>query len=126
MIVPTSQLAQVNVSRLLAPLDSELLAPSTAALDVVNAEGDVAPGFVWRLRAEDGDATSVRAFRWDTAGSHGVVVNLTVWQSPEDRVRRLRAHGPTNYAFSLCRLFPAPDARDLEAVDAPDGWLCPA
>lgn len=74
-------LAQVNVSRLLAPLDSVLLAPFVAALDEVNAEGDQAPGFVWRLQSESGNATDVEGFGWDTAGSHGVIVNLTVWSS---------------------------------------------
>ena len=76
-------LAQVNVSRLIAPLDSPVLADFMAALDEVNAEADRAPGFVWRLQTEDGDATSVQAFGWDAAGSHGVIVNLTVWRDVE-------------------------------------------
>ena len=54
-------LAQVNVSRLLAPLDSPLLAEFMAALDEVNVSGDQAAGLLWRLQAEDGNATSVRA-----------------------------------------------------------------
>lgn len=74
-------LAQVNVSRLLAPLDSPLLAEFMAALDEVNAAGDVAPGFCWRLQTEDGNATAVRAFGWDVGDSHGVIVNLTTWAS---------------------------------------------
>jgi len=76
-------LAQVNVSRLLAPLQSPQLAPFMAALDEVNAEGDAASGFLWRLQTEDGNATAVKAFGWDVAGSHGVIVNLTTWQSVE-------------------------------------------
>jgi len=76
-------LAQVNVSRLLAPLESPQLAPFMAALDEINAAGDVAPGFLWRLQTEDGNATAVKAFGWDVAGSHGVIVNLTTWQSVE-------------------------------------------
>ncbi len=76
-------LAQVNVSRLLAPLESPQLAPFMAALDEVNAEGDAASGFLWRLQTEDGNATAVKAFGWDVAGSHGVIVNLTTWQSVE-------------------------------------------
>lgn len=52
-----------------------------AALDEVNAAGDDAPGFLWRLQTEDGNATSVRAFGWDVGDSHGVVVNLTTWTS---------------------------------------------
>lgn len=77
------ELAQVNVSRLLAPIDSPLLAPFMAALDEINAAGDAARGFRWRLQTEDGNATAVRAFGWDIAGSHGVIVNLTTWASVE-------------------------------------------
>src|SRR6516225_1066963 len=71
-------LAQVNVARLRAPLDSPLLADFVADLDPVNATADAAPGFLWRLQTEDGNATSVRAFEWDAAGSAGVLVNMSV------------------------------------------------
>lgn len=72
-------LAQVNVSRLVAPLDSPLLAPFVEALDAVNAEGDRAPGFLWRLHTESGNATDVEGFGWDVKDSYGVIVNLTTW-----------------------------------------------
>jgi hypothetical protein len=52
-------LAQANIARLLAPLDSEQLADFVAALDPVNAVADAAPGFVWRLQTEEGNATSL-------------------------------------------------------------------
>lgn len=61
----------MNVSRLLAPLDSPVLADFMAALDEVNAAGDIAPGLLWRLQTEDGSATAVRAFGWDVGESHG-------------------------------------------------------
>jgi heme-degrading monooxygenase HmoA len=76
-------LAQVNVARLRAPLASPALADFAAALDPVNAAADAAPGFVWRLQTEDGNATAVRAFEWDAAGSAGVIVNMSVWESAE-------------------------------------------
>ena len=76
-------LAQVNVARLRAPLDSPLLADFVADLDPVNATADAAQGFLWRLQTEDGNATSVRAFEWDAAGSAGVLVNMSVWESVE-------------------------------------------
>jgi hypothetical protein len=76
-------LAQANIARLLAPLDSPQLADFVAALGPVNAVADAAPGFLWRLQTEDGNATAVRAFEWDTAGSAGVITNMSVWQSPE-------------------------------------------
>ena len=72
------RLAQVNVSRLLAPLDDPRLAPFVEALEPVNARADAAPGFVWRLQAEGGDATSIRAFP-----DPNVIVNLSVWESVE-------------------------------------------
>ncbi len=76
-------LAQVNIGRLLAPVDSPQLASFMAELDPVNAVADAAPGFVWRLQAEDGNATSVQAFEWDAAGSAGVIINMSVWESVE-------------------------------------------
>jgi hypothetical protein len=76
-------LAQVNVGRLLAPVDSPALAGFMVALDPVNATADAAPGFVWRLQTEDGNATAVRAFEWDVAGSAGVIMNMSVWESVE-------------------------------------------
>ncbi len=78
-----SYLAQVNIARLRAPLDDPLLADFVAALDPVNAAADAAPGFIWRLQTEDGNATAVRAFEWDAAGSAGVIVNMSVWESVE-------------------------------------------
>lgn len=75
------ELAQVNIARLGAPLDDPQLADFMAALDAVNADADTAPGFVWRLQTEDGNATAVRAFEWDIAGAAGMIVNLSTWQS---------------------------------------------
>jgi hypothetical protein len=76
-------LAQVNIGRLLASVDSPQLADFMAALDPVNAVADAAPGFLWRLQTEDGNATSVRAFEWDTRDSAGVIMNMSVWESVE-------------------------------------------
>ena len=72
------QLAQINVARLLAPIDAPETADFVAALEPVNARADAAPGFVWRLQTESGDATAVQAF-----DDPLVIVNLTVWESVE-------------------------------------------
>jgi len=77
------RIAQVNVARLRAPLDSVELTDFVAALAPVNASADQAPGFLWRLQTEDGNSTSIRAFEWDVAGSAGVIVNLSVWETIE-------------------------------------------
>jgi hypothetical protein len=68
-------LAQVNLARPLAPLDSPQLAPFMAALVGVNDRADAAPGFVWRLQTEEGDATALRVF------DGAMMVNMSVWSS---------------------------------------------
>src|SRR6201992_1035802 len=76
--------AQVNIGRLAAPLDSPRLADFVAGLDPVNAVADGAPGFVWRLQTEDGNATALRAFEADAEGADGgILVNMSVWESVE-------------------------------------------
>ena len=75
----TFQLAQVNVSRLAAPIDSPQLASFVSRLDEVNALAEAAPGFVWRLKGEgSNNATSVPMYD-DTR----IIVNLSVWDSIE-------------------------------------------
>ncbi len=69
-------LAQINVARLLHPLDHEATADFVAALAPINALADAAPGFVWRLQTDEGDATGVRILDDDL-----VIVNLSVWES---------------------------------------------
>lgn len=69
-------LAQLNVARLLAPLDSPQLADFVAGLEPINALADASPGFVWRLQGEGGDATAIRAFDDDA-----VIVNMSTWES---------------------------------------------
>src|SRR3954451_1084346 len=71
-------LAQLNIARLRAPLDSPRLEAFVAALEPVNALADAAPGFVWRLQTEQGDATSIRAFDDDM-----LLINMSVWESVE-------------------------------------------
>src|ERR1700760_3792963 len=70
--------AQVNIGRLVAPLDSPQLADFVAGLDPVNAVADRAPGFVWRPQTEDGDATGIRA-----VADGGILINMSVWESVE-------------------------------------------
>ena len=165
-------LAQVNIGRLRAPLDSPQLADFMAALDPVNALADDAPGFVWRLQTEEGNATAVQAFGWDRGDSVGVIMNMSVWESvealaafvyspahrqvlrrrrewfeqmtqaytalwwiprghlpttaeAEDKIRQLRADGPTPQAFSLRVHFPPPGGEQAPRPGRAD-WMCPA
>lgn len=47
---------------MLAPMDSPTMAGFVARLDDINALADAAPGFVWRLQDEAGNATALRPF----------------------------------------------------------------
>jgi hypothetical protein len=76
--VTAFHLAQLNIGRLLAPLDSEQMSSFVAALEPINALADSAPGFVWRLQTEAGDATALRVFDDDM-----LIVNMSVWESRE-------------------------------------------
>jgi hypothetical protein len=161
----TYELAQVNVARLAAPLESPQLADFVAKLDPVNAAAAAAPGFIWRLAVLDGNATAIQAFEWDAAGSVGVIVNMSVWSDPdaladfvlgdlhravlkrrrewfllmreayvacwwvpaghrpsieeaEDRIRQLRATGPSPAVFTLRDRFDPPRRAVTEASAA--------
>jgi hypothetical protein len=70
------QLAQCNIARLVAPLESAQLREFVDNLEPINALADAAPGFVWRLQTEEGDATSVRVSDDDM-----LIVNMSVWES---------------------------------------------
>ena len=56
----TFHLAQVNIGRVVAPVDDPKMAEFMAQLDEVNALAEAAPGFVWRLQSSSGNATDVR------------------------------------------------------------------
>ncbi|WP_329545490.1 MULTISPECIES: DUF3291 domain-containing protein [unclassified Streptomyces] len=143
------ELAQVNIGRLKAPLDSPQLKDFVEALDPVNAVADAAEGFVWRLQSDSGDATDLAVFddEWliinmstwrDTnaltafmyQGQHRELLArrrdwferveeamVAMWWVPaghrptvaeaEERILHLREHGPTAYAFTLRKSFPA-------------------
>jgi len=165
--------AQVNIGRLVAPLDNPRLADFVAGLDPVNAVADGAPGFVWRLQTEDGNATALRVFEEDAEGSDGgILINMSVWETVESlatfvygdahravlrrrrewfeqlkdaysalwwvrrghvpttaeaeyRLKHLRAHGPTPYAFTLRVHFPPPGSAAVAPRHSPDEWTCP-
>ncbi|MER8012489.1 DUF3291 domain-containing protein [Streptomyces sp. NPDC094149] len=75
MISAAYELAQVNIGRLKAPLDSPQLKDFVDNLDPVNADADAADGFVWRLQSDGGDATDIGVF-----GDEWLIINMSVWR----------------------------------------------
>ncbi len=72
------QLAQINIGRMLGPIDSSLMASFVALLAEVNALADSSPGFVWRLQSSTGNATTLRPFKDEM-----ILVNMSTWESVE-------------------------------------------
>ena len=76
--MPQFHLAQVNIARMKAPLDSPVMAGFVARLAEINALADNSPGFVWRLQTPEGDATYLRPY-----DDERILFNLSVWKDVE-------------------------------------------
>jgi Domain of unknown function (DUF3291) len=111
----TYHLAQVNIARLIAPIDDPRIAEFVAQLEPINALADGAPGFVWRLKSESGNATDV-AYNDDPF----IIVNMSVWES----VQALRDFA---YRSDHVRVF-RDRAKWFEKMDKPNYclWWVPA
>ena len=69
-------LAQFNHARLQKPIDDPASSGFVDGLDAMNALAEAAPGFVWRLADESGNATGI-----ETAGDPMRIINISVWES---------------------------------------------
>jgi hypothetical protein len=70
-------LAQLNVAILKEPLDSPLLAEFVANLDRINELAEASAGYIWRLKTDGNNATSLRPL------GENILVNMSVWQDIE-------------------------------------------
>lgn len=70
-------LAQLNIAQMKFAIDDPAMAEFVARLEDINALADSAPGFVWRLQTEEGDATAIDHFGQDK------LVNMSVWEDLE-------------------------------------------
>jgi Domain of unknown function (DUF3291) len=75
--MPKYQLAQLNIAALKAPLDSPELKDFVDNLDRINELAEQSPGFVWRLKGEGNDATSLRPL------GDNIIINMSVWRDVE-------------------------------------------
>lgn len=70
------QLAQLNIAKVIAPMDSPELKEFSDNLDPVNSIAESSPGFVWRLQDDSGNATDLQYF-----DDPDIIVNMSVWES---------------------------------------------
>ncbi|HSR53708.1 MAG TPA: DUF3291 domain-containing protein [Acidobacteriota bacterium] len=68
------QLGQLNIALMKHPLDAPEMADFVNNLDRINTLAESAPGFIWRLQTDEGDATALRPFGDQT------LVNMSVWK----------------------------------------------
>ncbi len=60
------------------PIDSPVMAEFVENLDPVNLLAETSKGFVWRLKDDSNNASSIRVYDDDF-----IIVNLSVWESIE-------------------------------------------
>ena len=72
-------IAQLNIGRILAPLDDPQMAGFMNRLGEINAIADKSPGFVWRLQTTEGNATYFRPYPEDDR----ILMNMSVWETVE-------------------------------------------
>ena len=70
--------AQINIGTMLGATDDPIVAEFMENLERINAIADDAPGFVWRLQTESGNATEIQIFPDPLT-----LVNMSVWESVE-------------------------------------------
>jgi hypothetical protein len=73
------EIAQLNVGRAVGPIDGAAMADFVARLDEINALAEASPGFVWRLKGDNNNATEL-LYTPDPL----FIVNLSVWCSIDE------------------------------------------
>ncbi len=75
---PQFHLAQINIAKAKADLTSPTMTEFVDRLDEINQLAERAPGFIWRLQTEEGDATSLNVFN-----DPSLIINMSVWRDIE-------------------------------------------
>ena len=71
-------LAELNIGRVRYPLDDPRMAGFVDNLALVNGLAERSKGFIWRLKDDSGNATSIHAF-----DDPRIILNISVWESVE-------------------------------------------
>jgi hypothetical protein len=61
-----------------APIDSPVMADFVANLDGINALAENSEGFIWRLKDDSNNATSIKIYDDDF-----MIVNMSVWENAD-------------------------------------------
>lgn len=73
-------IAEINIARMKAPLDSPLLKEFVDFLEPINKLADESPGFIWRLKDDEGNpAANMTSLLEDDM----MLINMSVWEDLE-------------------------------------------
>ena len=71
--------AQLNIAKMKGKnIDDPVMEGFVKQLDTINALAEASMGFVWRLKADDGNATSYNPY-----GDDRIIINFSVWESAD-------------------------------------------
>jgi len=71
-------LAEINIAKMKAPIDSPVMAEFVANLNNINSLAESSDGFIWRLKDESDNATSIKIYDDDF-----LIINMSVWKDAE-------------------------------------------
>jgi len=72
-------LAQLNIAKAKFALDAPEIKEFVDNLEPVNNLAEQSDGFVWRLKDDSGDATSISAY-----DDPSIIINMSVWESIDE------------------------------------------
>jgi hypothetical protein len=105
--VTLHHLAQLNLGLFRAPLDDAEMTEFTAALEPINAIAEATPGFIWRLKDDDGASSSFV----DVPGRSNPLwaPNMSVWQDFESLKHFMYRSGHSSYLRRRADWFQKPN-----------------
>jgi hypothetical protein len=68
-------LAQINIGRILGAMDNPIMKEFKDNLDPINALAETSPGFVWRLKGDNNNATEIHVY-----DDPFLLINMSVWE----------------------------------------------
>lgn len=98
-------LAQLNVGRVLHPVDSPEIKEFMDGLDPINRLAEQSEGFVWRFQTASGNATDAQ-HPW--SADPFFLVNMSVWESPEALKNYVYKSGHLDYYLKRANWFEKP------------------
>lgn len=113
-------LAQLNIARLLHPLDSPQIAEFVQGLESINQLADSSQGFVWRLQTASGNATDVQ-HPW--SADPFLLVNMSVWKTPDDLKDFVYRSGHLEFYLKRAKWFEKPSQAHYVLWWIPEGEI---